>query len=219
MGIGTAIRRSFGPLEPFVAETYRRRFINLDDFARTVSSITVGSRILEVGCGDGAVANRICREFPEAHYLGIDIAPSPGRLFAGDRQRAEFRTESSSQLLASHPEPFDLVMLVDVFHHLPGPARLATLGDLDALCSSDGLIIIKDWERSLTPAHLACSVSDRYISGDRDAMYATRSELIDAIMVGIPGGGLVCETRIPPRRNNIMFAVRRSAPLSGRNRV
>ena len=166
MGFGTAVRQRLGPLEPFVSDAYRSRFIDLDDFTRTVASLARPKRIVEIGCGDGAVADRMCREFPETEYLGLDIAPRPGRLFAGDRRRAEFRSQSSSELLVGQSEPFDLVMLVDVFHHLPEPVRLPTLRDLDALCRAGGLIIVKDWERAPTVSHLACYVSDRWVSGD-----------------------------------------------------
>ena len=45
-------------------------------------------------------------------------------------------------------QPFDLVLLVDVFHHIPVPERVATLGDLHAMCEPGGIIIIKDWTRA-----------------------------------------------------------------------
>ncbi|MFZ0042174.1 MAG: methyltransferase [Solirubrobacteraceae bacterium] len=208
-GLGTTVRRRLGPLEPLVSEAYRSRFINLDDFTATVASIVSPQRILEIGCGDGSVADRMCRQFPEARYLGVDIAPKPGRLFTGDRGRAEFHSQSSSELIAGNPSPFDLVLLVDVFHHLPERLRLPTLRDLDALCAHDGIIIVKDWERAPTIGHLACYISDRYISGDQNVHYDDRSELTRAISDGIPHGELICEARIPPRRNNIMFALRK----------
>ena len=208
MKFGTAIRHRLGPLEPCVADGYRARFINLDDLAMTVASFADPRRIVEIGCGDGAVADRLCREFPEAEYLGVDIAPSPGRLFRGNG-RAEFRSQGSSDLLASNPEPFDLALLVDVFHHLPDSARLPTLCDLDALTAPGGLIIVKDWERSTTLGHLACYVSDRYVSGDENVRYLTRAELRHAIATAIPRAELICEARIPPRRNNVMFAMRK----------
>jgi 2-polyprenyl-3-methyl-5-hydroxy-6-metoxy-1,4-benzoquinol methylase len=209
MPIGTAIRHRLGPLEPIVSEGYRGRFINLDDLARTIVSIANPRRIVEVGCGDGAVAQRLCEAFDQATYLGLDIAPNPGRLFDGDRSRAEFRSELSSELVAGDPEPFDLVMLVDVFHHLTGPQRLPTLRDLDRLCAPGGVIVIKDWARSPTVGHLACYVSDRYVSGDETVRYASRAELLDAIAEAIPDARLICETRVPPRRNNILFALRK----------
>ena len=42
------------------------RSIHLDDLAMTVASFADPRQIVEIGCGDGAVADRLCREFPEA---------------------------------------------------------------------------------------------------------------------------------------------------------
>jgi 2-polyprenyl-3-methyl-5-hydroxy-6-metoxy-1,4-benzoquinol methylase len=209
VSIGTAIRHRLGPVEPIISEAYRGRFINLDDFAQTIVSIAAPRRIVEVGCGDGAVAQRLCAAFDQATYLGLDIARSPGRLFDGDRIRAEFRSELSSELVARDPEPFDLVILVDVFHHLTGPQRVPTLQDLDRLCASGGVIVIKDWARSASIGHLACYVSDRYVSGDKTVCYGSRTELLEAIAEAMPDAQLICETRVPPRRNNILFALRK----------
>jgi hypothetical protein len=39
--------------------------------------------------------------------------------------------------------------------------------------------------------------------------YASRTELLDAIAHAIPDARLICETRVPPRRNNILFALRK----------
>ncbi len=209
MGVGSKIRHRLGPLEPVAAESYRARFIDLDDFSRTVASLVAPTRIIEIGCGDGAVAERMCRLFAETYYVGVDVAPAPGRLFRGDRHRASFRRINSADLLAEDPEQADLVLLVDVFHHLPEPQRLATLQDVDALCAPGGTIVIKDWARTKTLAHLACFVSDRYITGDPNARYASRGELWEQIQAGIPDAQLVCEAQIPPRRNNLMFALRK----------
>ncbi|MGI8715027.1 MAG: class I SAM-dependent methyltransferase [Solirubrobacteraceae bacterium] len=210
MGIGTAVRHRLGPLEGVASELYRSRFIDLDELTRTLTSLTQAQRIVEIGCGEGAVAERLLRKLPTARYVGVDVAPEPGRMFAGDRRRAEFARMSSAEFLAEAPEPFDLALLVDVFHHLPEGLRIATLRDLGRLCRPGGLIAIKDWERSATPWHLACYSADRYVTGDAGVRYPTRPELLDAIALAIPGAELVCEARIPPRRNNLLLALRQT---------
>src|SRR4051794_25701463 len=123
VGFGTAVRTRLGRWELPAAELYRSAFINLDDLAASLASLGPVKRILEIGCGDGSMADRLCAAYPDAEYLGIDIAPNPGRLFQGDRSRATFRSVLSSDLLAEKPEPFDLVAVVDVVHHIPEDLR------------------------------------------------------------------------------------------------
>ena len=40
-------------------------------------------RILEVGCGEGAVSERLAALYPNAEITAIDITPNVGRLYAG----------------------------------------------------------------------------------------------------------------------------------------
>jgi 2-polyprenyl-6-hydroxyphenyl methylase/3-demethylubiquinone-9 3-methyltransferase len=209
VGIGTAIRHRLGRWEIPAAEAYRNAFINLDDLATTVRSLTTAKRILEIGCGDGSFGQRLCGVFPDAEYLGIDIAPNPGRLFRGDAQRAQFRTMSAGDLVAEGPAPFDLVAFVDVLHHVPEPARVPILADAAALTAPDGMIAIKEWERGRGLTHLACYAADRYVTGDKDVRFATREDLRSMFDAGLPGFALVGEARIPPRRNNVLCALRR----------
>lgn len=209
MGIGTAVRHRLGRFEIPAAEAYRNRFINLDDLATTVASLAQPKRILEIGCGDGAFGERLCRVYPDAEYLGIDISPHVGRLFRGDRGRAEFRTMLSSDLVAEDPEPFDLVAIVDVLHHVPEQLRRSILVDAGTLTAPDGTIAVKDWERGRGLAHLMAYAADRYVTGDK-VRFPSRDELRELIDAGLPGFSAVCEARIPPRRNNVLYLLRRA---------
>jgi 2-polyprenyl-3-methyl-5-hydroxy-6-metoxy-1,4-benzoquinol methylase len=187
---------------------YRSRFISVDDLGRTIASITQAKRIVEIGCGDGAVAEVLCREFPAASYLGIDVAPAPGRLFGGDRSRATFRSIRSADLLAEAPEPFDLVVIVDVVHHVAESERKALLQDAAAMAAPGGMVVVKEWERGSGLAHMAAYTADRYVSGDKTVRFLPGTELRQLIEAGLPGFGVVCEARIPPRRNNLLLALR-----------
>jgi 2-polyprenyl-3-methyl-5-hydroxy-6-metoxy-1,4-benzoquinol methylase len=211
VGIGTAIRHRLGRWEIPAAEAYRNRFINLDDLATTLASLTTAKRILEIGCGDGAFGQRLCAAFPDAEYLGIDISPVAGRLFRGDRQRAQFRTMLSGDLVAEGPPPFDLVAIVDVLHHVPEPARVPILTDAAALVAPDGMIAVKDWERGRGLAHVAAFTADRYVTGDKNVRFPSREELRSVVDAGLPGFEIRCEARIPPRRNNVLYTLRRPA--------
>lgn len=209
MGLGTAVRTRLGRWEIPAAELYRSAFINLDDLAASLASLGPVKRILEIGCGDGAMADRLCTVYPDAEYLGIDIAENPGRLFRGDPARATFRSISSSELLAERPEPFDLVAIVDVIHHVADDLRTAVLRDAAELTANDGLLAVKEWERGRGLAHVMAYTADRYISGDSTVRFMEPVELRSLIRETVPNFSVVCEARIPPHRNNLLLALRR----------
>jgi SAM-dependent methyltransferase len=209
VGIGTTIRHRLGRWEIPAAEMYRNRFINLDDLAATLASLGPAKRILEIGCGDGAFGQRLCKVFPVAEYVGIDIAPTAGRLFRGDGSRATFRAISSAEFLAERPEPFDLVCVVDVVHHLPEELRVPVLADAAALTTTDGVIAVKDWERGRGLAHVMAFAADRYVTGDKNVRFPSREELRGYLDRALPEFEIVCETRIPPRRNNVLYVMSR----------
>jgi SAM-dependent methyltransferase len=203
MGLGYAVRSRLGKYEPAVSEAYRSAFINLDDVATTVASLAPhATRIAEIGCGDGSMADAMLSRMPSVDYVGIDVADNPGRLFAGDRSRVRFVSEPSSALVAS-----------DVVHHVADNDRVAVLSDGAALVRPGGLLIFKDWERGRGAAHLLAYTSDRYVSGDRTVRFMPLDELRELAAKAAPGFELAVECRVPPRRNNVLLALRR--PTSG----
>ena len=167
MRIGPLIRRSFGPLERPVTELYRRAFIDLDEFARiTAAWVPDPRQILEIGCGEGALTERLVRAFPAAAIRAIDITPAVGRLFRGDPMRVTFRQEEAGDLARSEQSSFDLIVMCDVLHHVPPPARRDLLSAAQRLLSPQGAFVFKDWSPSATPIHWICDAADRYITGD-----------------------------------------------------
>lgn len=209
MGIGTAVRHRLGRWEVPAAELYRSAFINLDDLATALASLGPVKRILEIGCGEGAMADRLCRVYPGARYVGIDISGQPGRMFQGDVSRATFRTMSSTELLAERPASFDLVTIVDVVHHIADDLRPQVLRDAAELTGPEGLLAVKEWEQGRGLSHFIAYTADRYVSGDADVRFMPSAELRDLIATTLPEFRLVCESRIPPRRNNLLLALRR----------
>jgi 2-polyprenyl-3-methyl-5-hydroxy-6-metoxy-1,4-benzoquinol methylase len=210
VGLGTAVRTRLGRWEVPAAELYRSAFINLDDFAASLASLGPVKRILEIGCGDGSVADRLCAVYPDAEYVGIDIAENPGRLYRGDPSRATFRSMYSSALVGEAPEPFDLVTIVDVVHHVAEDLRGSVLRDAATLTAPGGMIALKEWERGRGIPHLMAYTADRYISGDTTVRFMAPDELRELIATNLTEFTTVCETRIPPHRNNVLFALRRA---------
>lgn len=76
------------------------------------------TRILEIGCGIGANAWRMSKEWPNALITGIDISTSAvevaNKLFAND---AVSFVEGSFDIPMAH-DSFDLIVLIDVYEHI-----------------------------------------------------------------------------------------------------
>lgn len=208
MGIGAAIRSLFGPYERHISEAYRAIFLNIDEFVEQVRRWSPHPcRILEVGCGEGAVTERLRSAFPGAHITAIDVTSRIGRLYQGPRAGVCFTRCQIQDLTESKVEPFDLVVLCDVLHHVPLGSRQGLLDAIRAALAMHGSLIFKDWQPSSTPIHWLCYASDRWLTGDRVG-YMTSEEMRQHLKSTFGAGALVGETRVGPRWNNLAILVR-----------
>jgi 2-polyprenyl-3-methyl-5-hydroxy-6-metoxy-1,4-benzoquinol methylase len=215
MGLGYAVRSRLGRYEPAVSEAYRSAFIDLDSLAATVASLAPeATRVAEIGCGDGSMAGALLSRMPSLDYTGIDVSDHPGRLFDGDRSRVRFLSQLSSELVTTEAGTFDVVLVVDVVHHVAEGDRLSLLQDAAALLRPGGLLLFKDWERGRGLAHLLAYGSDRYVSGDITVRFMPLDELRELTAKATPGFDLVVECRVPPRKNNVLFALRKPATIT-----
>jgi 2-polyprenyl-3-methyl-5-hydroxy-6-metoxy-1,4-benzoquinol methylase len=206
---GPMIRQLFGPYERTVAEVYRHIFVNLDDFAQLIFTwVPRAQRILEVGCGEGAMTERITRIYPSASVTAIDIIPKVGRMFRGDRSNVTFCQESVEAVAGRQPASFDLVILADVIHHVPADARRSLMCGIDQAMTPDGSFIFKDWIITKRPIHWLCGVSERYLTGD-EVSYLTMP-IIEGLVVDPFGPNTIRKTTtVRPWDNNVAVLVRR----------
>ncbi len=207
--IGSQIRRLFGPYERSVAETYRRIFVDLDEFAERMQAwVPQAQRILEVGCGEGAMTERIARTYPTASVTAIDITPKVGRLFRGRSSGVVFRQETVEALAAREPAAFDLIVLADVIHHVPAQARGSLMAAIEKALAPGGSLVFKDWVASSAPIHWLSLTSDRYLTGD-DVAYPRPGDM-EALLTSVFGPGKTYpKNTVPPWSNNVMLLVRR----------
>jgi len=202
-----AIRRLFGPYEHWVSETYRRIFIDLDDFAELLRNwVPQAQRILEVGCGEGAMTERIAKIYPQAHVTAIDITPKVGRLFRGPTSNVTFSQETVENVAVREPGSFDLVVLSDVLHHVPPAARESLMNAIAQAMTPGGSLVFKDWVISSSPIHWLCDTSDRYLTGD-DVAYFTMDSINTLLIRSFGSGSIRQIDTVHPWKNNVAVLV------------
>ena len=86
-----------------------------------------GSRVVDVGCGGGILAESMARR--GAQVLGIDLSVKPlkvARLHAleGNVQGLEYQDVAAESLAASQPGSFDTVTCMEMLEHVPDPASV-----------------------------------------------------------------------------------------------
>lgn len=211
MSLGPAVRRVLGPLEGPLSRTYRAVFLDVSSLGEELVSFDFGPRVLEVGVGDGLVAAQIVGRRPDVRLLGIDLIDSPGRHFDADRSRVEFRTWSTSALLAERPEPFDAVVLADVLHHVPPADRSALLADVEALLAPGGVLLVKETVVTSSPGYWMGHLADRWISGDRAVSFLPEAAIVDLVTSSIPDVDPIGRATIRPWSTNLLLVWRRRA--------
>jgi 2-polyprenyl-6-hydroxyphenyl methylase/3-demethylubiquinone-9 3-methyltransferase len=208
MAIGAFIRRLFGRHEHRVAEAYRRLFIDLDALVEEIRAARPRpARILEVGCGEGAMTERLVAAFPGAELLAIDVTPRLGRLYRGDPARVVFRQVPVQRIAAEQPGRFDLVLLCDVLHHVPPVMRPELLAAIRATLAPGGAFVFKDWAPSRSLPHWMCETSDRVLTGD-DVAYLPPGDA--AALLGpvfSPAPVVPGRRTVPPHANNYILTV------------
>jgi SAM-dependent methyltransferase len=210
MAIGARVRRLFGPLEGPVTDLYRACFVDVGRLARVVRRwAPARNNIVEIGCGEGALCERLAREYPSARITGIDITPRAGRLFRGDRTRVSFACATAETFAAEHPAAFDLVLIADVLHHVPWEQHQDLLRHAWRMLRPGGALVLKDWEPLPNVAHVLAEFSDRVLTGD-DVRFG-RAAYFHALLEQVIGCGCVrAQARIPPWRNNVAFLVQQA---------
>jgi ubiquinone/menaquinone biosynthesis C-methylase UbiE len=104
---------SSNPIERRLMATFLER---LDESLPKVEP----ARILEVGVGEGEVADRVSRRYPGAFVTGIDLPdPTLADHWSSRRFAASF---ADIGWLPFPDDSFDLVLAIEVLEHVPDPA-------------------------------------------------------------------------------------------------
>jgi ubiquinone/menaquinone biosynthesis C-methylase UbiE len=100
------------------AEHWRHRLI------RDGTQLEPGTRLLEVGCGAGAVLAVLGQEFPGMRLIGVDIEPRQLQFARGHLERSGVEAtllEADAHELPFEDESFDHVWMMWFLEHIPDP--------------------------------------------------------------------------------------------------
>jgi tRNA (uracil-5-)-methyltransferase TRM9 len=122
---------------------------------RIVKYIPEGAAVLEVGCGNGRLAERLDREGHPLTYVGVDAARE--MIDIAHNLRAKLAFVQTEFLVADLTEPdwsqglphtpFDVVVALAVLHHIPSiELRRRLLRDLYSLLKPAGLLVMTNWQ-------------------------------------------------------------------------
>jgi 2-polyprenyl-3-methyl-5-hydroxy-6-metoxy-1,4-benzoquinol methylase len=130
------------------AATRSSRQINLD---KIVTYIPPGVKLLDVGCGNGRLAQRLAQAGIPVEYLGLDfsaelVAIASAQCAAQTHFAVADITQPNwaSQWPVSH---FDIAALLAVLHHIPSHAlRQSVLHQIGTLIRPGGLLLMTNWQ-------------------------------------------------------------------------
>ena len=111
--------------EALSGEHARRLYERVAREAALAAAGTPSPRVLDLGCGTGALSELLLAALPGCSLTGVDLSP---RMVGRARSRLSGRAEvvpGDAERLPFHDASFDLVVCNDSFHHYPDPARAA----------------------------------------------------------------------------------------------
>lgn len=156
------------------------------------------------------MTEQLVKTLPQAHVTAIDITPSVGRLFEGNRDNVRFIQQSLGELILSEPdEKYDLVIISDVIHHVAS-SRDELLHQARSVVASNGQVVIKDMAKSLHPIFWLGYFSDYFITGDKHVAFHTIDEF-RGIISGVFGESSIERIGFArPWKVNVIFFIRPS---------
>ncbi len=117
-------------------------------YDRLISQVTHGDRVLDIGCGTGALTIRAAQR--GAHVMGIDKNPQMLEIakiridVAQLNHNIELLEMSTAELDTQPPNHFDVVMSGLCFSELSEDELKYTLKEIHRIMKIDGLVLIAD---------------------------------------------------------------------------
>jgi SAM-dependent methyltransferase len=160
------------------AEHWRTRLI------RDGTELEPGTRLLEVGCGVGAVLAVLGQEFPGVDLVGVDIEPKQLAFARGHLERAGVDAtlvQGDASALPFGDETFDHVWMMWFLEHVPDPPR-----------------VLREARRVLASGGTLTAIEVDYATCRAEPSSPAFEALIDAMVRGMAAAGWSdAGTRLP----------------------
>ncbi|MBC8331201.1 MAG: class I SAM-dependent methyltransferase [Anaerolineae bacterium] len=96
-------------------------------------------RILEFGCGTGRNIRFLQKYFPEASIVGYDVSLESLAIAKRTNPGVQF---VSNDKLEEYANTFDIILIANVFHHIPAQKQISTMQIAKSLLRPDGEMFI-----------------------------------------------------------------------------
>lgn len=123
----------------FLRGIRNRLFLDMETIA---AALPAAGRVLEVGCGYGHVISRLAESRSDLQFVGVD--PDEDAI---ERARAVWKLPNLVFVtggVESLPGEFDLVLLLDVIHHLPRGQEEAIVHHCARRLKPGGRLLVKE---------------------------------------------------------------------------
>lgn len=157
---------------------------------------TAPGRILELGCGTGAVTRQLAAALPDAHLTATDV--DAGLLSRAARDFADLGVEwtlASATSLPADDDSIDAVVSSLVLHHLDPDAKAAALAEAHRVLRPGGRLHVADFGMPRDPLEGLAFLGLRLLDA---GMGPTRQHATGALPALLRGAGF--ENVVTPHR-------------------
>lgn len=175
---GQLARRILGSHFEAFGKLYRAFFLDVAKVSdRIAAAIPPDAKCLDIGGGDGLIANALLERRGDISITLIDLAPAIGSFIDpkfGDRVKVHPATPVSA--FTEKTTAFDAVLITDVLHHIPEAFRPDFFADVrrQMAKAESRILIVKEFAPGGLRSLLGL-LSDKYITGDRNVSLLPRN--------------------------------------------
>lgn len=98
--------------------------------------------LLDAGCGTAPMLSLLTKEYPDKHYVGLDLTPEMIRKAKEKKLPNTEFVVGDCENLPFEPESFDIVINSQSFHHYPNPQNF--FNSVYKVLKKGGCLILRD---------------------------------------------------------------------------